>query len=94
LCRVIGEGGSEPKPGRVEARWEYHYQSDAAVGSGISISRALEDKGKGVATDKETEDDNPFADENGPLSPAAKDLRSWADVTTIRKLVSGKYEAK
>lgn len=98
VCRIVGEGGAEPKPGHVEARWDYTVpnpadEGDAAViGSGISISRLVESKGKERAVEEEEED--PFADDKGPLSPAPASARTWADVPTARKLASGKYEAK
>jgi hypothetical protein len=101
VCRIVGEGGAEPKPGHVEARWEYTVPEPAAeesgetatIGSGISISRLVESKGKETAVEDEEEDD-PFADDKGPLSPSPRSARVWTDVPTVRKLASGKYEAK
>jgi hypothetical protein len=92
ICRVIGEQNAEPLPGHIEIRWEYHHSQTAApgeVGSGISISRAVESKGKGKekATDEDEED--PFAD-----STPKEDSRTWTDVQLVTKLVSGKFEAK
>lgn len=98
VCRIIGEGGAEPKPGHIEARWSYTLPADtvladgASVGSGISISRLVESKGKEKATDEE--DDDPFADDKGPITPAMRSARTWVDVPTVRKLASGKYEAR
>jgi hypothetical protein len=94
LCRIVGEGGAEPKPGHIEARWEYAVpeQPEAAIGSGISISRLLESKGKERAV--EEEEDDPFADDTGRSTPSPKSARTWADVPAVRKLASGKYEAK
>ncbi|KAB5578011.1 Muniscin C-terminal mu homology domain-containing protein [Coniochaeta sp. 2T2.1] len=97
VCRIIGEGGAEPKPGHIEARWEYvapeTTAGEAVVGSGISISRLLESKGKERAV--EEEEDDPFADDTGRSStPSPKVARTWADVPVVRKLASGKYEAK
>lgn len=98
VCRIIGEGGAEPKPGHIEARWSYTLPADSvlddgtSVGSGISISRLAESKGKERAT--EEDDDDPFADDKGPVSPALRDTRTWVDVPTVRKLASGKYEAR
>jgi hypothetical protein len=115
LCRIVGEGGAEPRPGHVEARWEYNLvaplseeqqiaegdegkNDDAGaivVGSGISISRLVESKGKERAVDEEVEDDDPFADGNArAVTPSPKVARTWAAVPTVRKLASGKYEAK
>lgn len=86
VCRIVGADGAAPTPGHVEARWEYAASGDDVVGSGISISRLDEDKGKG----KEVPGDDPFADQS--LSAAAG--QNWVDVPTMRKLVSGKYEGK
>lgn len=93
LCRIVGEGGAEPKPGHVEARWEYAVPDDSAVGSGISISRMVEAKGKERAVDQDEEEEDPFADDKGRLTPSPRDA-AWAAVPTVRKLASGKYEAK
>jgi len=99
LCRIVGEGGAEPRPGHVEARWEYvpppppeGSGQDAVVGSGISISRLVEGKGKEKAVDEE--EDDPFADDNGRSTPSPRDARAWVDVPAVRKLASGKYEAR
>lgn len=80
VCRVVGVEGVEPQQGHVEARWEYH--GDKA-GSGISISRLEEGKGKA----KEIAEDDPFADDT-----ASGD--TWVDVPLVRKLVSGRYEGR
>lgn len=85
VCRILGAEGVEPTPGHVEARWEYVVPADEVAGSGISISRLEENKGKG----KEVEDD-PFADEGSGLAAD----QTWVDVPLSRKLVSGKYEGK
>ncbi|OIW28238.1 putative suppressor of profilin protein [Coniochaeta ligniaria NRRL 30616] len=97
LCRIVGEGGAEPKPGHVEARWEYAVPEQpegaaAAIGSGISISRLLEPKGKERAV--EEEEDDPFSDDMGRSTPSPRSAGTWADVPAVRKLASGKYEAK
>ncbi|KAM5345082.1 hypothetical protein ACJ41O_010944 [Fusarium nematophilum] len=84
VCRVIGAEGIEPKPGHVEARWEYIASGDEVVGSGISISRL--DEGKGKA--KELSDDDPFADDS------ASTEQKWVDVPLVRKLVAGRYEGR
>ena len=86
ICRIIGAEGIEPAAGHVEARWEYTVPEGGAAGSGISISRLQESKGKG----KEVISNDPFADEDA--SPAAD--QTWVDVPLTRKLVGGKYEAR
>jgi F-BAR domain only protein len=84
VCRIVGEAGVEPKPGTVEARWEFNSPSE--VSDAIGVSRLEESKGKEV----ELSDDDPFADagtqENGAEG-------RWVDVPATRKIVSGKYEA-
>ncbi|ROV99504.1 hypothetical protein VMCG_06422 [Cytospora schulzeri] len=99
ICRVIGSENAEPKPGVIEARWEY--MSSATAGEEgshfISISRKAESKGKGKAIEEEDEsdDDDPFADDSVAASPRTKvEDFSWREVPTARKIVSGKYEAK
>lgn len=95
LCRIVGEGGAGPKPGHIEARWEYAAPEPAGsdtVGSGISISRLVESKGKEKAV--EEEEDDPFADNNRSVTPSPGMAKTWAEVPTVRKLASGKYEAK
>ncbi|KAJ4012044.1 Suppressor of Profilin deletion [Fusarium irregulare] len=84
VCRIIGAEGAEPKPGHIEARWELTASGDQVVGSGISISRLDEGKGKG----KEISEDDPFADDS------ASTEQKWVDVPVTRKLVSGKYEGR
>jgi hypothetical protein len=85
VCRIVGEAGVEPKPGTVEARWEYTPESD--VVDGISVSKLEEAKGKEV----ELSEDDPFADAGA--NDAASEGR-WVDVPAVRKFVSGKFEAK
>lgn len=101
ICRIIGAENAEPKPGVIEARWEY--VSSATVGEEgshfISISRRKEDKGKGLAVDEddksESEEDDPFADDTTAVSlRTTRETYSWEEVPTARKIVSGKYEAK
>ncbi|PHH71292.1 hypothetical protein CDD82_6600 [Ophiocordyceps australis] len=82
VCRIVGLEGVAPLPGHVEARWEYAAPGNEALGSGISISKLQEEKGKAV----EASEDDPFADQSVN--------QSWLDVSLQRKLVSGKYEAK
>ncbi|KAF5722098.1 FCH domain-containing protein [Fusarium mundagurra] len=84
VCRIIGAEGAEPKPGHIEARWEFTATGDQVIGSGISISRLDEGKGKG----KDVSEDDPFADET------ASTEHKWVDVPISRKLVSGKYEGR
>lgn len=87
VCRILGAEGVEPTAGHVEARWEYSVPEGEVAGSGISISRLEEEKGKG----KEVVEDDPFADES---ATAATPIQTWVDVPLARKLVSGKYEGK
>ncbi|KAF9776643.1 hypothetical protein IL306_005144 [Fusarium sp. DS 682] len=84
VCRIIGAEGAEPKPGHIEARWEFTATGDQVIGSGISISRLDEGKDKG----KDVSDDDPFADDT------ASTEHKWVDVPVSRKLVSGKYEGR
>lgn len=88
VCRVIGAEGTEPTPGHIEARWEY-VTSDSNAGSGITISRLQEGKGKG----REVVEDDPFADESLARASPVPD-QTWVDLPLSRKLVSGKYEGK
>lgn len=91
VCRVIGAENAEPRPGHIEARWEYAPSADEA-GSGISVSRKTESKGKGIATE---DDDDPFADDSALASPRTTDEGvSWSEVPLQRKIVSGRYEAR
>jgi hypothetical protein len=92
ICRVIGEQNAEPKPGHVEVRWEY---PSGRGGSGISVSRLVEDKGKGKEpAAAATEEEDPFADVEAPSPPPDGPVKNWVDVPLVRRLVSGKYEAK
>jgi hypothetical protein len=108
VCRIVGAEGGEPRPGRVEARWEYVVpQAEAGAGSaaaataaaevggGISVSRWVESKGKGkeeAAAAAVVLDDDPFADEGAPHRESPSG--NWVGVPLAKKLVSGKYEAK
>ncbi|KAK4448485.1 Muniscin C-terminal mu homology domain-containing protein [Podospora aff. communis PSN243] len=103
ICRVIGEQNAEPQPGHIEVRWDYAVTTSpesaetSILGSGISVSRLVEGKGKEKAKEEgsEEEEEDPFADDKGPLSPATiKDSRTWVEVPLVRRLVSGKYKAK
>lgn len=96
VCRIIGAEKAEPKAGNVEVRWEYISTSspeEDGSHAGISISRRGESKGKEKATEDSGEDteDDPFADESAVTSPKAI---NWQEVPLVRKLVSGKYDAK
>ncbi|OAA58696.1 Fes/CIP4 domain-containing protein [Cordyceps fumosorosea ARSEF 2679] len=88
VCRVLGAEGAEPRPGRVEARWEFVTSGPVATASGISVARLTEAKGKEVAASAAASD--PFAD-----ADAAPDTPNscWVDVPLTQKLVSGKYES-
>jgi F-BAR domain only protein len=83
--RLIGAEGGEPKPGLIEARWEISSSTGRVFGSGLGISR-LESSGKGK---EKAESSNPFADEL-ITSPSG----NWIEVESVRKIVSGKYDAK
>ncbi|KAI8964405.1 Muniscin C-terminal mu homology domain-containing protein [Daldinia sp. FL1419] len=86
VCRIIGDQGVEPKPGAIEARWEVSPPSGFLESTGaISVSKFEEGKSKEV----ELTEDDPFADDT-----AAVEEGKWVDVPTVRKLVSGKYEAR
>ena len=96
VCRVIGAEGAEPKPGHIEARWEYAAASadpdGAAFASGISISRLEETKGKGK--EEPAPERDPFADEENPVSPGLAPDQRWGEVPLVKRLVSGRYEAR
>jgi F-BAR domain only protein len=93
VCRILGEQNAEPQPGKVEARWEYAVPQASAgeAGTGISVSRLGESKGKGKATEEE---DDPFADESVASPKVTEGRGSWVDVPLVKKIVSGRYEAK
>ncbi|CZR62165.1 related to SYP1 Protein with a potential role in actin cytoskeletal organization [Phialocephala subalpina] len=89
ICRFVGTEGAVPEPGHIEARWEINNPAVAGIGSGISLSKFEPSKGK----EKETAEDDPFADET--MSPTtASPTGTWKEIATHRKLVSGKYEAR
>lgn len=91
VARITGDHGVEPKPGFVEARWEVALPPDAD-GDGaakVSVSRFEEPKGKDV----ELSEDDPFADDDTPAAAPADEGR-WVDVPAVRRLVSGKFEAR
>lgn len=100
IARIVSADGEEPRPGSVEAKWEI------TGGSGLGIAMlkmgvpgADEGKGKGKAV----ESDDPFADDGvvggGEVmvvggSGMAAEMGGWVEVETVRKVVSGKYEAR
>jgi hypothetical protein len=88
VCRIIGAENAEPKPGHIEARWEW---SPESLGSGISISRLEETKGK--EKEEAPAADDPFSDDN-PLSPGLPPDHKWVEVALVKKVVGGKYDAK
>jgi len=85
IARLIGAEGAEPKPGLIEARWEYHGPAGKPIGSGLGISKLDSGKSKEESVD-------PFADDS--LAAAPSPTSQWVEVETVRKLVSGKYDAK
>ena len=106
VCRVVGEQGAEPKPGHIEARWEFSPPSsthspalsspwadaDAPDDSSgaIGVSRLEEPKGKEKEIEQLSNDD-PFAD--AAADETVDPAPRWVDVPTVRRLVSGKYHA-
>ncbi|KAK4640701.1 SYP1 family protein [Podospora bellae-mahoneyi] len=90
ICRVIGEQNAEPQPGHVEVRWEYtsNESEGPGTGSGISVARLGESKGK----ERELDEEDPFADAGSLASP--KDTRRWVDLPVVRKMVAGKYMSR
>lgn len=68
-----------PKKGTVEAKWEYE-QVGAGTAQQLGVTRLVEAEGG--------EEADPFADDG-----EAKTGKSWADVSTRRKLISGRYSA-
>lgn len=79
LARFQTEG--EGKAGRVEARWEMRADG-AGMGSGISSGL-----GSGLSVSRL---DAPAAD---PFADSAEVQGTWRDVGTVRRVVSGTYEA-
>ncbi|GAP86397.1 putative saff domain-containing protein [Rosellinia necatrix] len=84
VCRIVGEQGAEPQPGNIEARWEFTPPTDFEASQTISLSRFEEGK-----KETDTIDDDPFADVESS-APESK----WVDVPAVRRLLSGRYEAK
>lgn len=103
IGRLIGAEGGEPKPGIVEARWEVT-SSDAnnaalgrVLGSGLGISR--------LDAGKEKDASDPFADDStsgggaaanppGSSSGPGEEDGVWVEVESVRRVVSGRYDAK
>lgn len=109
VCRIVGEQGAEPKPGIVEARWEFtpppplpdwlggnDHENEIETGA-ISVSRLEEASANNKGKDREVEDDDPFADaasESGATTTTdAPPSPKWVEVPVVRRLVSGKYQA-
>lgn len=91
ICRFIGSEGAEVKPGHIEARWEVHGSQNHPSTRGITISRLEVGKGK----EKEDASD-PFADDSAPSTGAgsSSEIAKWVEIETVKKYISGKYEAK
>jgi F-BAR domain only protein len=68
-----------PKKGTVEAKWEYE-QTAAGTAQQLGVTRLVEG---------EAGEEDPFADEG----EAAKAAKNWGEVSTRRKLMSGRYSA-
>jgi F-BAR domain only protein len=68
-----------PKKGTVEAKWEYE-QNGVGTAQQLGVTRLVEG---------EAGEEDPFADEG----EAAKATKSWGEVSTRRKLISGRYSA-
>lgn len=83
--RLIGAEGGEPNPGLIEARWEISSLAGRAFGSGLGVSR-LDCSGKGK---EKVDSSDPFADDSVTSSSG-----NWVEVESLRKIVSGKYDAK
>ncbi|PBP16916.1 hypothetical protein BUE80_DR012212, partial [Diplocarpon rosae] len=89
VCRLTGVEGAMPEPGHAEAKWEINNHSDSPLGSGISISKLEPSNGKG-----KEENDDPFADERMATPAAVVPAGTWGQLSTSKKLMSGKYEAR
>ena len=83
LARFVTE--VEAKPGNIEARWELSGSGVAGFGSGLSVSKFEQEAKEGGAGEED-----PFADEDGPPNTSQG---SWKEVESVRKLVSGTYQA-
>ncbi|KAI9847629.1 MAG: hypothetical protein M1837_002203 [Sclerophora amabilis] len=83
LARLSTE--TEAKPGSIEARWEISGEQATGLGSGLQLSQLRSDPS--IANTSGPAD--PFADETTPATPNL----SWREVSTVRRLISGKYTA-
>jgi hypothetical protein len=72
-------GDAVPNKGTVEAKWEYE-QVGAGASQQLGVTKLVDAEAAGEA--------DPFADED-----EAKGGRSWGEVRTRRKLMSGRYTA-
>ena len=91
IMRVIGDKGAEPKPGRVDTKWEYLVPAGASMtsnGHDLSISRKTE------AAPADEEDEDPFADAPVSPKPTNGSAESWASVPTVWQIASGQYGAE
>ena len=80
---------SEAKPGSVDARWEIGGEHALGAGSGLEISCSSSSVHPPFPPHStSTSDVDPFADESVGGAGMA-----WKPVTTVRKLISGKYTA-
>ncbi|KAI9886047.1 MAG: hypothetical protein M1823_002167 [Watsoniomyces obsoletus] len=81
---------AEGKPGNVETKWEIRGDAATGVGSQLKLSR-LDPSSGGVERDTSSSgtQDDPFADENRPVSSGV--TKTWKEVPLVRRLVSGKY---
>lgn len=81
IGRLVGAEGAQLKAGTIEVKWEYNSPVGAG-GSSLGVSRL--DNGR-------KEEVDPFADDSVAATPSGS---SWAEVKSVRKLISGKYDAK
>lgn len=84
IARLTGAEGANLAAGSIEARWEYQSTTKPKLGSGLGVSRLDASKKEEV---------NPFADDSITSSSNAT-AGSWIEVPGVRKVVSGKYEAR
>ncbi|KFY29824.1 hypothetical protein V493_02227 [Pseudogymnoascus sp. VKM F-4281 (FW-2241)] len=94
LCRLLGEQGGQVLPGVVEAKWEISVPAGSVIGSGLGVSwksgaAEVEGKGKGL----ESAEPDPFADEGAAKGADGGKENEWTKVESVRKVVSGKYDA-
>lgn len=91
---------SPPLGAAAAAAGDSNNDNSSNGGGGISVARLIEGKGKEkeAAAVQASQEEDPFADveQSSPGSPPA-DVgggKSWVDVPLVRKVVSGKYEAR